>query len=98
MNFEALNAFNHLTVSLERSSDLSTVFSLNAVKFGLVLFILHPNCPSLTSKKDPIRETSPNSLYQNPIRSNAFHVNNGDKTVHQQAGPPTLYAYLIDSE
>ena len=25
--------------------------SLNAVKFELVLFILHPNCPSLTSKK-----------------------------------------------
>ena len=36
---------------------------LNAVKFELVLFILHLNCPSLTSKKDPIRETSPNLLW-----------------------------------
>ena len=50
-------------LTLERS-DLSTVFSLNAVKFELVLFILHLNCPSLTSKKGPIRETSPNSLYR----------------------------------
>ena len=42
---------------------MGKVFMLNAVKFELVLFILHANCPSLTSKKDPIRETSPNLLW-----------------------------------
>ena len=50
--------------SLERFSDLSTVLTLNAVTFGLVLFILHLNWLSLTSKKISIQETSPNSLYK----------------------------------
>ena len=36
---------------LERSSDLSTVLRLNAINFERVLFILHLNWPSLTSKK-----------------------------------------------
>ena len=30
--------------------------SLNVVKFELVLFYIYLDCPSLTSKKDPIRE------------------------------------------
>ena len=79
-----------------KGPDLSTVFRLNAVKFELVLFILfilHLDCPSVTSKTDPIRETRSKFTVTNPIRSDTFPVNNVDKKVHQQAAPPTLYHF-----